>query len=104
MQTGAIPNDRYRDRLPRRYVHEVALGAGFGPHRLRDESRVRHPHRSRGHARASRAEERRRRELEDESAFFGSMDGASKFVRGEAIASLIIIAVNIYAVFVNMHT
>ena len=40
--------------------------------------------------------QRRRRELEDESAFFGSMDGASKFVRGEAIASLIIIAVNIF--------
>ena len=38
----------------------------------------------------------RRRELEDESSFFGSMDGASKFVRGEAIASLIIIAVNIF--------
>src|SRR5215213_5358521 len=37
----------------------------------------------------------RRRELEEESAFFGSMDGASKFVRGEAIASLITIAVNI---------
>jgi flagellar biosynthesis protein FlhA len=38
----------------------------------------------------------RRRELEEESSFFGSMDGASKFVRGEAIASLIIIAVNIF--------
>jgi len=38
----------------------------------------------------------RRRELEEESAFFGSMDGASKFVRGEAIASLIVIAVNIF--------
>lgn len=38
----------------------------------------------------------RRRELEDESSFFGSMDGASKFVRGEAIASLIVIAVNIF--------
>ncbi len=40
--------------------------------------------------------QRRRRELEEESAFFGSMDGASKFVRGEAIACLIIIAVNIF--------
>jgi len=38
---------------------------------------------------------RRRKELEEESSFFGSMDGASKFVRGEAIASLIVIAVNI---------
>jgi flagellar biosynthesis protein FlhA len=38
----------------------------------------------------------RRRELEEESAFFGSMDGASKFVRGEAIAGLIILAINIF--------
>ena len=38
----------------------------------------------------------RRRELEEESAFFGSMDGASKFVRGDAIASLIILGVNIF--------
>jgi flagellar biosynthesis protein FlhA len=37
----------------------------------------------------------RRRELEEESAFFGSMDGASKFVRGDAIAGLIITAVNV---------
>jgi flagellar biosynthesis protein FlhA len=40
--------------------------------------------------------QRRRRELEEESAFFGSMDGASKFVRGDAIAGLIITAVNIF--------
>jgi flagellar biosynthesis protein FlhA len=39
---------------------------------------------------------RRRRELEEESAFFGSMDGASKFVRGDAIAGLIITAVNVF--------
>ncbi|MEM9355573.1 MAG: flagellar biosynthesis protein FlhA [Pseudomonadota bacterium] len=38
----------------------------------------------------------RRRVLEEESAFFGSMDGASKFVRGDAIAGLIITAVNIF--------
>ncbi|MFG1480381.1 flagellar biosynthesis protein FlhA [Xanthobacter sp. V4C-4] len=43
-----------------------------------------------------REAQRRRSELEEESAFFGSMDGASKFVRGEAVASLIIIAVNIF--------
>jgi len=30
--------------------------------------------------------QRRRRELEEESSFFGSMDGASKFVRGDAVA------------------
>ncbi len=38
---------------------------------------------------------RRRSELEQESAFFGSMDGASKFVRGDAIAGIIITGVNI---------
>ncbi|MGF9693363.1 flagellar biosynthesis protein FlhA [Rhizobium sp. 0TCS1.26] len=38
----------------------------------------------------------RRRELEEESMFFGAMDGASKFVRGDAIAGLIITAINIF--------
>jgi flagellar biosynthesis protein FlhA len=38
---------------------------------------------------------RRRRTLEDESSFFGAMDGASKFVKGDAIAGIIIIVVNI---------
>ena len=37
----------------------------------------------------------RRRSLEDESAFFGSMDGAAKFVRGDAIAGLLITFINI---------
>ncbi|HVZ99578.1 MAG TPA: flagellar biosynthesis protein FlhA [Caulobacterales bacterium] len=36
----------------------------------------------------------RRRALEDESAFFGAMDGASKFVRGDAIAGLLIVGIN----------
>ncbi len=38
---------------------------------------------------------RRRKELEQESTFFGAMDGASKFVRGDAIAGLIIVAINL---------
>ncbi len=38
----------------------------------------------------------RRKELEQESSFYGSMDGASKFVRGDAIAGLIITAINIF--------
>jgi flagellar biosynthesis protein FlhA len=38
---------------------------------------------------------RRRRELEDESTFFGAMDGAAKFVRGDAIAGLLITFINI---------
>ena len=37
---------------------------------------------------------RRRKELEDESNFFGSMDGAAKFVRGDAIAGLVITFIN----------
>jgi len=37
----------------------------------------------------------RRKDLEDESNFFGAMDGASKFVRGDAIAGLIITAINV---------
>jgi len=36
----------------------------------------------------------RRKELEDEAGFFGSMDGAAKFVRGDAIAGLVITFVN----------
>ncbi len=39
----------------------------------------------------------RRAELEGESAFFGNMDGASKFVRGDAIAGLLITFINVIA-------
>ncbi len=39
----------------------------------------------------------RRKELENESTFFGSMDGAAKFVRGDAIAGLLITFINIVA-------
>ncbi len=38
---------------------------------------------------------RRRKTLEDESGFFGAMDGASKFVRGDAIAGLLVVFINI---------
>jgi flagellar biosynthesis protein FlhA len=37
----------------------------------------------------------RRRELEEESGFYGAMDGAAKFVRGDAIAGLLITVINI---------
>lgn len=37
----------------------------------------------------------KRKELEQESNFFGAMDGASKFVRGDAIAGLLIVFINI---------
>src|SRR5215469_13388377 len=37
----------------------------------------------------------RRKQLEQESNFFGAMDGASKFVRGDAIAGLMIVAINV---------
>jgi flagellar biosynthesis protein FlhA len=40
---------------------------------------------------------KRRADLEGESAFFGNMDGASKFVRGDAIAGLIITFINVSA-------
>ncbi len=36
----------------------------------------------------------RRKELEDEAAFYGSMDGASKFVKGDAVAGLLITFIN----------
>ena len=38
---------------------------------------------------------KRRKELEDEASFYGSMDGASKFVKGDAVAGLAITAINI---------
>ncbi|WP_417317154.1 flagellar biosynthesis protein FlhA [Emcibacter sp.] len=39
----------------------------------------------------------RRKDLEDESTFFGSMDGAAKYVRGDAVAGLLITFINIIA-------
>ena len=36
----------------------------------------------------------RRQKIQDESAFFGSMDGASKYVKGDAMAGLVITAIN----------
>lgn len=38
---------------------------------------------------------RRRKEIEKEANFYGAMDGASKFVKGDAIAGIIIILINI---------
>jgi flagellar biosynthesis protein FlhA len=38
---------------------------------------------------------RRREEISKEADFYGAMDGASKFIRGEAIAGLIIVCINI---------
>jgi len=37
----------------------------------------------------------RRQEVRDEADFYGSMDGASKFVRGDAIAGILILAINL---------
>lgn len=42
----------------------------------------------------------RRRKIERESDFYGSMDGASKFVKGDAIAGIIIFIVNIIGGFI----
>ncbi|GEP08838.1 flagellar biosynthesis protein FlhA [Methylobacterium gnaphalii] len=42
-----------------------------------------------------KAAKARRAALEEESSFFGAMDGASKFVRGDAIAALLITGINV---------
>ncbi|RIV29370.1 flagellar biosynthesis protein FlhA [Alicyclobacillaceae bacterium I2511] len=42
----------------------------------------------------------RRRNIEREADFYGAMDGASKFVKGDAIASMLIVAINIVGGFV----
>jgi len=38
---------------------------------------------------------KRRRDIENEANFYGAMDGASKFVRGDAVAGIIIVLVNV---------
>jgi flagellar biosynthesis protein FlhA len=43
---------------------------------------------------------RRRREVSAEADFYGAMDGASKFVKGDAIAGLLITAINLFGGFV----
>ncbi len=43
---------------------------------------------------------RRRAEVGDEAEFFGSMDGASKFVRGDAMAGILILFINIVGGFI----
>ena len=43
---------------------------------------------------------RRRAEVGEEAEFFGAMDGASKFVRGDAIAGMLILAINIVGGFI----
>jgi flagellar biosynthesis protein FlhA len=42
----------------------------------------------------------RRREVEREADFYGAMDGASKFVKGDAIANILIIVVNLVGGFI----
>src|SRR2546422_2527949 len=42
-----------------------------------------------------KAAKERRKALEDESGFFCAMDGASKFVRGDAVAGLLVVFINI---------
>ena len=49
---------------------------------------------------------RRRAEVADEAEFFGSMDGASKYVRGDAVAGLLILFINIiggFAIGMGQH-
>ena len=42
---------------------------------------------------------RRRREIEREADFYGAMDGASKFVKGDAVAALVVTAINLVGGF-----
>jgi flagellar biosynthesis protein FlhA len=42
----------------------------------------------------------RRKDVEAEAEFYGAMDGASKFVRGDAVAGLLIMAINIIGGFI----
>jgi len=42
---------------------------------------------------------RRRREIADEADFYGAMDGASKFVKGDAIAAIVIVMINLIGGF-----
>ena len=44
---------------------------------------------------------KRRADVGDEAEFFGSMDGASKFVRGDAMAGILILFINIIGGFVS---
>lgn len=46
---------------------------------------------------SSEGAKQRRADLERESSFYGAMDGASKFIKGDAIAGIVIIIVNIVA-------
>ncbi len=41
----------------------------------------------------------RRREVAEEADFYGAMDGASKFVKGDAIAAIVIVAINLIGGF-----
>src|SRR5206468_1268772 len=42
---------------------------------------------------------KRRKEVEREADFYGAMDGAGKFVRGDAIAAIIIVVINVLGGF-----
>jgi len=46
---------------------------------------------------------RRRNKLEKESQLYGAMDGAMKFVKGDAIAGIIIIAINMVGACESAH-
>ena len=45
----------------------------------------------------------RREQISQESDFFGSMDGASKFVRGDAVAGLLILMINLNVIVNLFH-
>jgi flagellar biosynthesis protein FlhA len=85
-------------------VNFVVITEGLGPHRrgrgalhARRHARQADGDRRRPLGRASSTGSRARapQGLEDESSFYGAMDGASKFVRGDAIAALLITFINV---------
>ena len=72
-------------RRSRRALHARRAARQADEHRLRFAQRRHHQGRS----------EARRSRLEKESSFFGAMDGALRFVKGDAIANFVVIFVNL---------
>ena len=90
-------------QLRRHHQGRRAHRRGGGPLHLGRHARQADGHRRRPERRAHRRGRGARaaaRSSADEADFYGSMDGASKFVRGDAIAGIIITSINIIGGFV----
>ena len=82
-------------------ISEVAARFMLGRHARQADGDRRRPER-RHHRRSTRPSAAARRSP-SEADFYGAMDGASKFVRGDAIAGIIITFVNILGGLVHRH-